>query len=359
MVAVVAGLVALAACQPVKKTPPGGPTLEIDTTFVTGLSNPWDIAFVPGDAGTMFFTQRDGPISVKRGAAPPTQLLANPSGSAPAGEGGVMGIAVHPDFATNRFVYVCYTHADDNRVVRFLVDDGFTTLGSPTDIVTGIPKNVFHDGCRIRFGPDGQLWITTGDAGMGTNPQNLSSLGGKVLRVNPADGTPAPGNPALGGDPRVYTYGHRNPQGIAFRANGEVYTTEHGPDRDDEVNLLVAGANYGWNPVPGYNQGVPMTAAGATPAVWSSGSPTIAPSGATFVTGPQWESWNDALVVAVLKAQRLQVFPERGGTLDFANPTVVPMGVRLRSAVQGPDGSLYLATDVGAGGGAIWRVVPR
>jgi glucose/arabinose dehydrogenase len=97
--------------------------------------------------------------------------------------------------------------------------------------------------------------------------------------------------------------------------------------------------------------------AGAIPAKWSSGIPTIAPSGATFVNGPQWEAWNGALVVAVLKAMRLQVFLDQGGSLDFAAPAVIPMGVRLRSAVQGPDGNLYLSTDVG-GGGAIWKVVP-
>jgi glucose/arabinose dehydrogenase len=346
----VAGLLLVGACQPVKKVPPGSPTLVIDRGFVTGLSNPWDIAFVPGDVNTMFFTERHGPIKVKVGNALPVQLLAEPPGSDPEGEGGVMGIAVDPGFPTNRFLYVCYTHDDDNRVVRFPVGTNLT-LGPAQELVTGIPKNDnVHNGCRVRFGPDGMLWITTGDATSAATTRDEDTLNGKVLRVHPDTGAPAPGNPVAGN--RYFTRGHRNPQGIAFRANGEAYSTEHGPDRDDEVNLLVPGGDYGWI------GGTTMTTAGARPALWSSGIPTIAPSGATFVNGPQWEAWNGALVVAVLKAMRLQVFLDRGGSLDFAAPGVIPMGVRLRSAVQGPDGNLYLATDVGNMGGAIWKVVP-
>jgi aldose sugar dehydrogenase len=350
-VVALAGLVLVTACQPVKKAPPtDAPVLAIDSSFVTGLSNPWDIAFAPGDVNTMFFTQRGGPISVKRGAAGPVQLLAAPPGSTPNGEGGVMGIAVHPNFPTDRRIYVCYTAGSDNRVVHFPVNDAFTALGAATPIVTGIPKNInIHNGCRVRFGPDDMLWITTGDANSPGTARNVDTLNGKVLRVDPDTGAAPAGNPVAGNP--FFTRGHRNPQGIAFRANGQVFTTEHGPDRDDEVNLLFSGGDYGWN-------GATMTAAGATPALWSSGVPTIAPSGATFVNGSQWKGWNGALVVAVLKAQRLQVFVERGGNLDFGTPTIVPTSVRLRSAVQGPDGNLYVATDVGGPGGAIWKVVP-
>jgi aldose sugar dehydrogenase len=188
-----------------------------------------------------------------------------------------------------------------------------------------------------------------------------------VLRID-RDGNGLPGNPgvdtpASGLDPRIYTYGHRNPQGLAFRSNGQAYSVEHGPDRDDEVNLLVAGGNYGWDPVPDYNQAVPMTDTtkypDARPAVWTSGVTTIAPSGATFLSGAQWEGWDGGLAIAVLKNMHLRVLllnaqgvllGERGG---LAN------GVRLRSAVQGPDGNLYIATDANAlTGGAIWKVTP-
>jgi glucose/arabinose dehydrogenase len=355
---VVTALVLVAACHPAKKKPPppgiptDPPALAIDRNFVTGLSNPWDVAFVPGDAGTMFFTERHGPIKVKRSGGTPVQLLPAPPDSQPGGEGGVMGIAVHPAFgsSSNRFLYVCYTTASDNRVVRFTVNASFTApLINPVNLVTGMAKAGNHNGCRVRFGPDGKLWITMGDAGNASLARNPTSLNGKVLRVEPSTGAAASGNPIAGN--RLWTLGHRNPQGLAFRANGEAYGVEHGPNTDDEVNLLVKGADYGWN-------GSTMTAPGATPAVWSSGSPTIAPSGATFVYGAQWKEWHGALAIAVLKAQRLQVFVERGGQLQWGSPTIVSTEVRLRSAVQGPDGNLYVATDVGSGGGAIWRIVP-
>jgi glucose/arabinose dehydrogenase len=369
-----AGLVLVAACQPAKKAPRpsaqscgaegSGPTPALATTppaptltgsvSVSGLTNPWDLAFTPD--GTMIFTERTGRICALVNGVPIT--LTTLPDVVVGGEGGLLGLAIDPDFASTRFIYACFSSnasgGNDNRVARWTVDASYSSLSNRVDIITGMPHATFHDGCRPRFKPGtSHLWITTGDAGVGTNPQNVNSLGGKVLRVD-RNGSPIAGN--LSG--RVLTRGHRNVQGLAFRANGEAYSVEHGPDIDDEVNLLAAGANYGWNPIPGYNQSVPMTASGATSAVWSSGSPTIAPSGATFVNGSQWEGWNGALILAVLKAQRLQVFVERGGNLDFGTPTVVPTGVRLRSAVQGPDGNLYIATDVGGGGGAIWKVVP-
>jgi glucose/arabinose dehydrogenase len=207
------------------------------------------------------------------------------------------------------------------------------------------------------------LWITTGDAATGSNPQNLTSPGGKVLRVQP-NGQPAPGNPALGGDPRIYSYGHRNPQGIAFHpVTNQPFSVEHGPGINDEVNRLSAGGNGGWDPVPGYNQSVPMTDLAKFPQAmipaWRSGdSFTLAPSGATFLSGSQWKSWNGALLVAFLKDSRARVmFLDGSGNVAFSTK-VLEHGARLRSVVQGPDGNLYIATDVGSGSGAIWRVVP-
>lgn len=374
LVVAVAVLAMLAACQPIKPAPPSlnppppdqpappnSPNIDGSTTdleFVEGLTHPWDIAFA-GDA--MFFTQRPGPISVKLGAAAPVELLAAPPGSVPSGEGGVMGIAVHPNFSTDRRIYVCYTTGSDNRVVQFTVNSSLTALEWPTPIVMGLPKNnTIHNGCRIRFGPDGMLWITTGDAATGTNPQNLASLGGKVLRVQP-DGQPAPGNPF---GTRVFTYGHRNPQGIAFHpVTNQPYNVEHGPGINDEVNRLSAGGNGGWDPVPGYNQSVPMTDLGKFPQAmvpaWRSGdSFTLAPSGATFLSGSGWKSWENALLVVFLKDSKARVmFLDSAGNVAFST-RVLEHNVRLRSAVQGPDGNLYVATDVGSGGGAIWKIVP-
>jgi glucose/arabinose dehydrogenase len=187
-----------------------------------------------------------------------------------------------------------------------------------------------------------------------------------VLRIT-TDGAGAPGNAGPPFRPEIYTYGHRNPQGLAFSPSGQAYSIEHGPDRDDEINRLVRGGNYGWDPVaPGsggdYDQSRPMTDLTKYPnarrAVWSLGTPTIAPSGATFLTGSRWKGWNGTLAVAVLKAQQLRVF---GVDLDNGNGvfqqwTEITGRGRLRSAVEGPDGSLYICTDESPG--AILRVSP-
>jgi glucose/arabinose dehydrogenase len=279
-----------------------------------------------------------------------------------------MGIAVDPAYSATRRIYTCFlsnaSGALDVRIVRWQVNASDTGLIGRTDILTGIPANPLgrHSGCRIRFGPDGHLWAGTGDAAMGTNPQNPASLGGKVLRIT-TDGAGAPGNAGPPFRSEIYTYGHRNVQGLAFAADGTAYSIEHGPDRDDEVNRLVRGGNYGWDPVPGYNEAVPMTDLGkfpaAVPAVWSSGSPTIAPSGGAVLSGARWQGWDKALAMAVLKGQQLRVLgltPD--GWAVEAQWIVLTDRGRLRSAVQGPDGNLYIATDAAGGGGAILVVTP-
>jgi glucose/arabinose dehydrogenase len=283
------------------------------------------------------------------------------------GEGGLMGLAVDPLFSSNRFIYTCMASSisgtNDVRVVRWTVNAGYTALTNRLDIITGIPWSTGrHSGCRPRFGPDGYLWVGTGDAAVGTNPQNKQSLGGKVLRVD-RNGAGAPGNP--GGEflPQIYTYGHRNVQGIAFRpSDGAAFSVEHGTGCDDEVNRLVAGGNYGWDPVPGYDETRPMTDLvkfpTAVPPVWSSGCPTIAPSGATFVNGPiAWNGWNNQLAMAVLKGTELRVLGTYDGNDQPESQWVrIEDQGRLRSVVQGPDGSLYIAQDANLG--KILKVTP-
>jgi glucose/arabinose dehydrogenase len=206
------------------------------------------------------------------------------------------------------------------------------------------------------------LWVGTGDSAQGPVPQNTSSLGGKVLRISPVDGSPAPGNPFGNA---VYTYGHRNVQGLAWRpGTQQMFSIEHGPDVDDEVNLLRAGGNGGWDPNRNgtYDQSVPMTDLVKFPdamrPVWRSGSPTLATSGGTFVTGSQWRAWDGALVVAALKASRLQVFSLDGPGNVVGTATAVTDQGRLRSAVEGPDGNLYVSTDNGSGRDVILRIAP-
>ena len=263
--------------------------------------------------------------------------------------------------------------------------------------MTGIPHRVagHHGGCRVGFAPgvDQYLYVTTGDNAIGTNPQDLDSRAGKVLRVDPVTGEGVPTNPFYeAGAPgsarsQIFTYGHRNPQGFAPRpGTNQIFTSEHGPDRDDEVNLLVAGGNMGWNPVPEedhdevnhddvnpthvdeeYNELVPMTDLDLFPdaveAIWSSGWPTVALSGATFVSGAAWGDWDGALVIANLKASRLMVLTlDAEGDVVSTSLTLTTFG-RLRSVRQGPDGALYVATsnsDRGNPGGRdrILRVAP-
>ncbi|HEX2577850.1 MAG TPA: PQQ-dependent sugar dehydrogenase, partial [Aquihabitans sp.] len=208
-------------------------------------------------------------------------------------------------------------------------------------------------------------WIGTGDAAVASTPQSRTSLGGKVLRVD-TNGAGVPGNAPAPFDPRIYSYGHRNVQGIAFSNGGEPYSIEHGTGRDDEVNRLVAGGNYGWDPRPlgggtSYDESRPMTDTqrhpGARVAAWSSGNPTIAPSGGTFLRGGQWKGWEGALAMAVLKGQQLRVlFFDGPGTGVQQEWVAITDRGRLRVAVQNANGLLYLAQD--ASPGAILRVRP-
>jgi glucose/arabinose dehydrogenase len=341
------------------------------TTYLSGIGRPWDLAFSGG--GSMFFTERSGKVRIRLTNGE-VRTLAEPDDVVAAGEGGMLGIAVDPAFATNRRIYTCFMSdaggSVDVRLVRWRVNLAVTALGSRADIVTGLPVNTSgqlgrHSGCRPRFGPDGRLWVGTGDAAIGTVPQDPGSLGGKVLRVD-TDGRGVAGNAPPPFDPRIYSWGHRNVQGIAFSPGGKAYSIEHGTFRDDEVNRLVAGANYGWDPVPagggsGYDESRPMTDLGrhptARPAVWSSGNPTIAPSGGTFLSGSRWSGWDRALALAVLKGQQLRVlaFDGQGASVTDEHVRITDRG-RLRVAVQGPGGDLYLAVDASAG--TILRVAP-
>ncbi|UDY37080.1 PQQ-dependent sugar dehydrogenase [Dermatobacter hominis] len=357
-----------AACVP-PATPPttttappaGGGDVSVAQT-VGGFTTPWEIAFLPD--GTPLVTERPGRVAAVVGGA--RQVVATISDVVASGEGGLLGLAVDPAFATNRFIYTCYDHGSggvvsDVRIVRFRVAEDLGSLTGQTPVLTGIPQGAGnrHQGCRLAFGPDGMLWATTGDAAQPTYPQSTTNLAGKVLRMTAA-GAPAPGNPGGSWNPYVYSIGHRNGQGLAFRpSDGQPFEVEHGTGCDDEINRIVAGGNYGWNPVgSGYDESKPMTdlsIPGAIPAVWSSGCPTIAPSGASFVTGAQWGQWNGALAVAVLKGTRLMFVKISGSTLQGIDTRLTDRG-RLRTVRQAPDGSLWVAQD--ANPGSLLRLVP-
>ncbi|MEQ1693497.1 MAG: PQQ-dependent sugar dehydrogenase [Gemmatimonas sp.] len=338
------------------------------TVWQTGLSNPWDIAFLPDS--TALIVERPGRVRARRTDGTLTTVTTI-NDVIVGGEGGLLGLAVDPAFASNRFVYTCFSSslggANDNRLVRWKLSTDLTQITDRSDIVTGMPRasSGRHSGCRPRFGPDGFLWIATGDAANGVNPQNVQSLGGKVLRVT-RDGVAAPGGPLIrSGDERIYSFGHRNVQGLAFHpVSGAAYSVEHGPSVDDEVTALASGGNAGWDPVPGYNESVPMTDVSrfpaAMPAVWKSGSPARGTSGATFLRGSAWKGWENALVIAQLVGAKLVVLQlDATGRVARTTNLFSEFNTRLRVPVQGPDGALYIATDVGGTSGAIWRVTPR
>ncbi len=338
-----------------------------------GFEHPWDIGFLPG--GELLVTERPGRLTLLSGGKPGaqrTQVEADLSDVYAVGEGGLMGLVVDPEFEKTREFTVCHAYQEggepvDVRVVTWkLAEDGRSASKART-LVTGIPLNDSgrHSGCRLEYGPDGELLIGTGDAAVGTNPQDKKGLGGKVLRVDAKTGEGLKDNPfADSSDPntrRIATYGHRNVQGVALRpGTDQVFTAEHGPDVDDEVNRMKLGGNYGWDPSQGgtvdsYDESVSMTDTERFPdavrPLWTTGDHTEALCGAEFLDGEQWGELEGLLAVTALKAQKMFLL-----RLDDAGEKVESVSVpeeldgthgRLRAARLGPDGALYVSTDDG------------
>ena len=365
------------------------------TVVLSGLREPWDLAFTPD--GAMLFTEKCRGLSVRLPNGAIKRLFGTTGSAVVAGDlfcqgqSGMLGVTVDPRFSDNRFIYVFMaSNLNDrktNRVVRLVVDAGYTTVSNRKDIVTDIPYKSsatlwggagVHSGGRIRFSPsDGFLYITTGDNHNGPLPQDLTRLGGKVLRVD-RDGAAAPGNntPA-GGDPRIFTYGHRNVQGIAFHpGTGQPFSCEHGPGHSDEVTPLVAGGNGGWDPKPDPNVSCLSNYCGYT-SNKSDGKPTsmtdlakfpiaLRPSWnnkgvsegmghCLFLSGRQWHAWDGRLAVGFLRGSRIDILQldTAGTTTGHTTVSGIP-SQRMRSLVQGHDGALYIATDAGE----IWSLAP-
>ncbi len=363
---------------------------------MSGLQNPWDLAFTPD--GTMLYTEKCRGLSARLANGTTVRLFGTSGSSLVAsdmfceGQSGVHGVAVDPDFGSgNRYVYVfmasnLVTNPRSNRVVRLSLSADNMSASGRTDIIDNIAyKDVAngvggpgaHSGGRLRFGPDRYLYVATGDNHNATLPQDPMRLGGKVLRVD-RNGAPAPNNNAPAGfDPRVFTYGHRNVQGITFRPAGQPnagqpFTAEHGPNHSDEVTPLVAGGNAGWDPqnrvglncpsnycgYAGNSTTMPMTDTSRFPnamrASWANNGSSQGMGPATFLEGPQWKAWNGRLMVAIMGGQRTVVLQLDPGGITTGNVNADLPSTRVRSLVQGLDGSLYVGTDAGE----IWRVVP-
>lgn len=331
------------------------PTLQA-TKLIDGLEHPWDVDFLPG--GTMIFTERSGTLSRLMDGKKMT--IATIDEVQAVGEGGLMGLAVDPNFEQNNHVYACYNSlSGDVRVSRWVLGEG---LDQKEDIVTGIPAATSgrHSGCQVAFGPDGNLWIGTGDSADETQPQDTAKLGGKILRVTPG-GQPVADNPE-GPDRRVYSYGHRNTQALAFYESSEDgsygVSVEHGPDRNDEINELKPG-NFGWAPGSNYDESAAMTDVvrypDAVTSLWNSGARTIAPSGATFLRSNDWGRFEGWLAVSVLKDQKLLLLNIQNGSVGGERSFFENEYGRLRAATIGPDSALYVSTDNGVND-AIYRI---
>ncbi|MBO9524238.1 MAG: PQQ-dependent sugar dehydrogenase [Nocardioidaceae bacterium] len=343
--------------------PAAYPQLRV-TAQVRGLTQPWDVKPLPG--GRLLVTERATRRLILWRAGG-KRVVRFPSASVwSSGETGLMGLAVDPAFTSNRRIYTCQGGfrtggGHDVRVVAWRLNSTYTAVRRLRTLVAGIPATTGrHGGCRLLIPSYGALLVGTGDAAIGTNAQSLGTLGGKVLRVNRFTGAPWPGNPFVrSANPRarlILTYGHRNVQGLAQRADGSLWSVEHGPDRDDEVNRLVRGGNYGWNPVPGYNESVPMTDQSLPgtqiAARWRSGFPTLATSGASWVgTGAAWGSYRGMLAVAALKAGRVVFlrFDSAGRFLGMRTPPELTRYGRLRSVTRLGNGDLLVTTANGSG----------
>lgn len=298
---------------------------------VTGLDTPWGIAFLPD--GAALVTSRDTG-TVQRVAADSTvTALGTVDGVTPGGEAGLLGVAVSPDFTDDRTVFVYYTAETDNRIATLTLDGD--ALTDQQVILEGIPKAGNHDGGRMIFGPDGLLYVGTGDAGERPNSQDLGSLGGKILRLDP-DGSGAEGNP-FPDAPLVYSLGHRNVQGLAFDDRDRLWAAEFGQNTYDELNLISSGGNYGWPEVEGPSEGVSDYV--APQQVWSTSD--ASPSGIAY--------WDGSIWMAGLGGERLWQIPLTGAT-DDQPQTTDPVARfdgeygRLRTVLAAPDGSLWLST---------------
>jgi glucose/arabinose dehydrogenase len=315
-------------------------------TIATRLDNPWDMAFMPD--GRALITETVGRVRLfSRGRVRGTVATVQTRRE---GEGGLLGVAIDPDFRRNRFVYLYRSLGEENVVTRYRYGRG--GLGSERNIISGIRFGQSHDGGRIRFGPDRHLYVTSGDSGTDALGQDNGSLNGKILRMSPRAYRGA------GGRPEIYSTGHRNPQGLAWQpGTRRLVATEHGPTGNDEINAIRRGQNYGWPLVIGT-----ATQAGFVPPL-ALYSPAIAPSGATFVRLPG-SRWTGSYLVAALRGQQLRRI-RFSRTLGVVGQEVLfeRQYGRLRSVVEGPDGALYVLTsNAGSSRGPtddrLLRVVP-
>jgi glucose/arabinose dehydrogenase len=309
--------------SPTSKAPEPSAKPRVIGTIADHLEVPWGIAFLPDDSALV--TERDSG-RVLHVVGRRVSEVGRISEAQAQGEGGLLGVAVSPSYADDGRVFFYASTSEDNRVLRTTYRNG--RLGRTEPILTGIPNAFNHDGGRMIFGPDGFLYVSTGEAGQPDLAQDRGSLGGKILRIT-QDGDPAPGNPDRSSP--IWTWGHRNVQGLAFDEAGNLWASEFGQDTFDELNLIKKGRNYGWPTVEGRGDEPGLTDPQVT---WSTDD--ASPSGLAFLDGRLW--------LGALRGERLWRVDVTGERASREKPFFVGRYGRLRSVVPAPDGNLWVTT---------------
>lgn len=305
------------------------------SVVATSLEVPWEMVFFPN--GDILFTERTGSLKILSNNQ--VTIVEKIAEAKSFGEGGLLGLALHPNFESNNYIYLYYTYEGvngqtKNRVVRYKYQNN--RLSDRKTIIEGIPGAINHNGGRLKFGPDSYyLYVTTGDSLEPSLAQDKNSLAGKILRVTD-EGKPAPGNPfgtsagKPSGDSRIYSYGHRNPQGLAWDDQGRLWETEHGPSAQDEINIIMRGKNYGWPVITG-----DQTRDGMESPFAESGQETWAPAGAIFV--------NNSLFFGGLRGSALFSLEVKNNNAVLSKHFLEEFG-RIRNVTKGPDDLIYFST---------------
>lgn len=328
----------------------GNTTVQVDT-LITGLDVPWEITY---HDGYIWMTERKGIVSRVDINTGIKQVILNLTTSViQQSESGLLGMALHPDFSNTPEVFMAYTYSSSGnireRIVKYTWNG--TTLINPVILLNNLPGNSTHNGCRLFFLPDGTMLASTGDTQNPNYPQNLTALNGKMLRMNP-DGTVPPDNPFPGS--LVYSFGHRNVQGVCILPNDSILLSEHGASTDDEVQFLYYGRNYGWPNVEGFcNTSTEITFCNNNNVVEPiiAYTPTIAPSDLLYYTNPNFPEWDSCVIMTVLKDKHVRALKMNAPYDTITSNTIYLNNLfgRLRDITIGPNNEIYIATN-----GASW-----